>query len=69
TLIVSPVTTLAATIAVDQDEFLEGYDRDLMELYTRSGAVRDEIFSQRYRLRSLEQEQERATVTSVLYGD
>nr|GEV25260.1 hypothetical protein [Tanacetum cinerariifolium] len=25
----------------------EGYDRDLMELYTRSGEVRDEIFSQR----------------------
>ncbi|GJX58050.1 hypothetical protein Tco_0289440 [Tanacetum coccineum] len=78
----------SATIAVDEDEFLEvgaqlephesilhdhtqrldalpptlfeGYDRDLRELYTRSGAVRDEIFSQRYRLRSLEQEQERA---------
>ncbi|GJV16470.1 hypothetical protein Tco_1361793 [Tanacetum coccineum] len=41
----------------------EGYDRDLRELYTRSGAVRDEIFSQRYRLRSLEREQERAIVT------
>ncbi|GKB14023.1 hypothetical protein Tco_0847946, partial [Tanacetum coccineum] len=39
----------------------EGYDRDFRELYTRSRAVRDEIFSQRYRLRSLEQE--RATVT------
>ncbi|GJS73906.1 hypothetical protein Tco_0706747 [Tanacetum coccineum] len=38
----------------------EGYDRDLRELYTRSRAVRDEIFSQHYRLRSLEQEQERA---------
>ncbi|GJT93620.1 hypothetical protein Tco_1082465, partial [Tanacetum coccineum] len=25
----------------------EGYDRDLRELYTRSGGVRDEIFSQR----------------------
>ncbi|GJZ15331.1 hypothetical protein Tco_0551008 [Tanacetum coccineum] len=36
---------------------------DLRELYTRSGAVRDEIFSQRYRFRSLEREQERATVT------
>ncbi|GJZ01339.1 reverse transcriptase domain-containing protein [Tanacetum coccineum] len=33
-------------------------DRDVRELYTRSGAVRDAIFSQRYRLRSLEQEQE-----------
>ncbi|GJV49802.1 hypothetical protein Tco_1440014 [Tanacetum coccineum] len=31
-------------------------DMDVRELYTRSGAVRDEIFSQRYRLRSLEQE-------------
>ncbi|GJV98846.1 hypothetical protein Tco_1554098 [Tanacetum coccineum] len=38
-------------------------DRDVRELYTRSGAVRDEIFSQRYRLRSLEQEQERAVIT------
>ncbi|GJZ93297.1 hypothetical protein Tco_0665362 [Tanacetum coccineum] len=41
----------------------EGYDMDLRELYTRSKEVRDEIFSQRYRLRSLEQEYERATVT------
>ncbi|GKA74588.1 hypothetical protein Tco_0780890 [Tanacetum coccineum] len=91
TPVASPVTTPAATIAVDEDEFLEvgaqlelhgsilhdhmqrldalpptlfeGYDRDLRELYTRSGAVRDEIFSQRYRLRCLEQEQKRATVT------
>ncbi|GJW30944.1 hypothetical protein Tco_0047819 [Tanacetum coccineum] len=38
-------------------------DRDVRELYTRSGAVRDEIFLQRYRFRSLEREQERATVT------
>ncbi|GKC15763.1 hypothetical protein Tco_1012545 [Tanacetum coccineum] len=36
-------------------------DRDVRELYTRSGVVRDEIFSQSYRLRSLEREQERAT--------
>ncbi|GJT35062.1 hypothetical protein Tco_0925481 [Tanacetum coccineum] len=41
----------------------EGYDRDLRELYTRSRDVRYEIFSQRYRRRSLVQEQERATVT------
>ncbi|GJV48034.1 hypothetical protein Tco_1438246 [Tanacetum coccineum] len=41
----------------------KGYDRDLKELYTRSGAVRDEIFSQWYRFRSLEREQKRATVT------
>ncbi|GKF03382.1 hypothetical protein Tco_0030305, partial [Tanacetum coccineum] len=38
-------------------------DRDVMELHTRSVVVRDEIFSQRYRLRSLEQEQERAVMT------
>ncbi|GKB76177.1 hypothetical protein Tco_0943072 [Tanacetum coccineum] len=38
-------------------------DRDVRELYTRSGAVRDEIFSQRNRFRSLEREQERATMT------
>ncbi|GKB76233.1 hypothetical protein Tco_1260716 [Tanacetum coccineum] len=29
------------------------YDKDIGELFTRSGTVRDEIFSQRYRLRSL----------------
>ncbi|GJW51583.1 hypothetical protein Tco_0092934 [Tanacetum coccineum] len=38
-------------------------DRDVRELYTRSGAVRDDIFLERYRFRSLEREQERATVT------
>ncbi|GKE17211.1 hypothetical protein Tco_1424788, partial [Tanacetum coccineum] len=41
----------------------ERYDKDIGELFTRSGAVRDEIFSQRYRFRSLEHEQERVTVT------
>ncbi|GJT93177.1 hypothetical protein Tco_1082022 [Tanacetum coccineum] len=41
----------------------ERYDRDIGELFTRSGAVRDEIFSQRYRFRSLEYEQERVAVT------
>ncbi|GJV37738.1 hypothetical protein Tco_1410215 [Tanacetum coccineum] len=89
--IASPVTTPAATISVDKDQFLEvgaqlelhgsilhdhiqrldalpptlfeGYDQDLRDLYTRSGAVRDEIFSHKYRFRSLEREQERATVT------
>nr|GEZ71894.1 hypothetical protein [Tanacetum cinerariifolium] len=87
----SPVTTLEATIAIGEDEFLEvgaqlelyevilhghtqcldalphtlfeGYDRDLRELYTRLRDVRDTIFSQRYRLRSLEREQTRSTVT------
>ncbi|GKE22348.1 hypothetical protein Tco_1433860, partial [Tanacetum coccineum] len=30
----------------------KSYDRDIGELFTRSGAVKDEIFSQRYRFRS-----------------
>ncbi|GJX29749.1 hypothetical protein Tco_0237828 [Tanacetum coccineum] len=38
-------------------------DRDVRELYTRSEAVRDEIFSQRYKFRSLKRERERAIVT------
>ncbi|GKD79688.1 hypothetical protein Tco_1342309 [Tanacetum coccineum] len=40
----------------------EWYDRDIWELFTRSRAVRDEIFSQRYQFRSLEHEQERVVV-------
>ncbi|GKA76692.1 hypothetical protein Tco_0783153 [Tanacetum coccineum] len=31
----------------------ERYDRDIRELFARSGAVKEEIFSQRYRFRSL----------------
>ncbi|GKE12735.1 hypothetical protein Tco_1416286, partial [Tanacetum coccineum] len=58
----SPVATPTATIPVDEDSFKE-IDRDVGELYTRSGAVRDEIFSQRYQLRSLEHEHERAVMT------
>nr|GEY23649.1 hypothetical protein [Tanacetum cinerariifolium]GEY23832.1 hypothetical protein [Tanacetum cinerariifolium] len=38
-------------------------DKDVRELFTRLGAVRDKIFSQRYRFTNLEREQERATVT------
>nr|GEZ53593.1 hypothetical protein [Tanacetum cinerariifolium] len=38
-------------------------DKDARELHTRSGAVRDEIFSQRYRFRSFKHEQERTAVT------
>ncbi|GJZ94782.1 hypothetical protein Tco_0666985 [Tanacetum coccineum] len=40
----------------------ERYDRDIGELFTRSGAVRDEIFSQRCQFRNLEYEQERVAV-------
>nr|GEY64072.1 hypothetical protein [Tanacetum cinerariifolium] len=43
----------------------ERYDKDIGELFTRSGAVRNEIFSQRYRFRSLEHEYER---TIVMFG-
>ncbi|GJT44620.1 hypothetical protein Tco_0953335 [Tanacetum coccineum] len=60
--IASLVATPTATIPVDEDQFTE-IDRDVRELYTRSWAVRDEIFSQRYRLRSLEHEQERTAMT------
>ncbi|GJX06193.1 hypothetical protein Tco_0194125 [Tanacetum coccineum] len=41
----------------------ERYDRDIGELFSKSGAVRDEIFSKRYQFRSLEHEQERVAVT------
>ncbi|GKD03297.1 hypothetical protein Tco_1178271, partial [Tanacetum coccineum] len=64
--IASPVATPTATILrLDTlpPALFDGCARDFGELYTRSGAVRDEIFSQQYRLRILEQEQERATVT------
>ncbi|GKD68502.1 hypothetical protein Tco_1322592, partial [Tanacetum coccineum] len=61
-IIPSPVATPTATIPVDEDNFIE-IDRDVRELYTKTGAVRDGIFSQMYRLRSLEQEQERAVMT------
>ncbi|GKF93661.1 hypothetical protein Tco_0283361, partial [Tanacetum coccineum] len=39
------------------------YDRDIEELFTRPGAVREEIFSQRYQFMSLEYEHERVAVT------
>nr|GEV71662.1 hypothetical protein [Tanacetum cinerariifolium] len=57
-----PMATSIATIPVDENPFIE-IDRDVRELYTRSGAIRDEIFSQRYRFRSPEHEQERTAVT------
>nr|GEW03239.1 hypothetical protein [Tanacetum cinerariifolium] len=60
--IASTVATLTSTILVDEDQFIES-DRDVRKLYTRSGETRDEIFSQRYRFRSLKHEQERTVVT------
>ncbi|GJX65932.1 putative reverse transcriptase domain-containing protein [Tanacetum coccineum] len=44
----------------------EGYDRDLKELYTRSGAVRDEIFSMRYRFRC-QTDAQRAAMWHAIY--
>ncbi|GKB62431.1 hypothetical protein Tco_0918617, partial [Tanacetum coccineum] len=41
----------------------ERYDKDIGELFTWLGEVRDEIFSQRYRFRSLEHEQKKVVVT------
>ncbi|GJV51657.1 hypothetical protein Tco_1447398 [Tanacetum coccineum] len=47
------VPSLVATPATELSPALfERYDRYIRELFTRSGAVRDEIFSQRYRFRS-----------------
>ncbi|GKA63993.1 hypothetical protein Tco_0763599 [Tanacetum coccineum] len=40
-----------------------GIDRDVRELYTRLGVVRDEIFSLRYKFGSLKLEQERTVMT------
>nr|GEY38593.1 hypothetical protein [Tanacetum cinerariifolium] len=60
--VATSVTTISRLDALPPTLF-EGYARDLRELYTRSGAIKDEIFSQRYRFRSLEWEQERATIT------
>ncbi|GJZ81346.1 hypothetical protein Tco_0646340, partial [Tanacetum coccineum] len=42
---------------------IKGFGRDITELLDRSGAVRDDIHSQRFRLKSMEQRQERATIT------
>ncbi|GKD96090.1 hypothetical protein Tco_1379987, partial [Tanacetum coccineum] len=41
----------------------EGYGRDFTRLFVRSEAVRNEIHSQYFRLRSLERVQEQATIT------
>ncbi|GKD74738.1 hypothetical protein Tco_1333020, partial [Tanacetum coccineum] len=59
-LVATPAATISSLDALPPALF-EDHDRDLRELYTRSWAVRDEIFSQRYRF--LEREQKRATVT------
>ncbi|GKA57049.1 hypothetical protein Tco_0756237 [Tanacetum coccineum] len=70
TPVASPTTSspVASPVTVEAESFMaelgaQRYERDFGELYTRLGAVRGEIFSQRYRLRSLEREHERTTVT------
>ncbi|GJY48908.1 hypothetical protein Tco_0438864 [Tanacetum coccineum] len=71
--IASPVAIPIATISrLDAlpPTLVTDIDRDVRELYTRSGVVKDEIFSQRYRFRSLERKQERTVVTfGALYDD
>nr|GEV74640.1 putative reverse transcriptase domain-containing protein [Tanacetum cinerariifolium] len=64
--IASPVATSTRLDALPPT-FVADIDRDVKELYTRSGVVRDEIFSQRYKFRSLEREQERTVVRLELY--
>ncbi|GKC71014.1 hypothetical protein Tco_1116897 [Tanacetum coccineum] len=55
-----PVATPATELS---PALFERYERDLGELFTRSEVVRDEIFSQRYRFRSLEYKQERVAMS------
>ncbi|GKE63836.1 hypothetical protein Tco_1514203 [Tanacetum coccineum] len=60
----SPVATPAA---VETEGFVTELgaqvQMDIRELFARSGAVKEEILSQRYRFRSLKYEQERVAVT------
>ncbi|GJZ01324.1 hypothetical protein Tco_0519285 [Tanacetum coccineum] len=60
--VATPTTTILRLDAMPPTLFAD-IDRDVRELLTRSGAVRDEIFLKRYRLRSLKREQERVVVT------
>ncbi|GKD00760.1 hypothetical protein Tco_1171034 [Tanacetum coccineum] len=59
----SPMVPLTAPSPELSPALFERYDRDIGELFTRSRAVRDEIFSQRYQFRILEYEQEWVAVT------
>nr|GEW86190.1 hypothetical protein [Tanacetum cinerariifolium] len=58
----SPIDSPMRLDAMPPTLFVE-IDRDVRELYTRSRAVKDEIFSKRYQFRSLEHKQERTAVT------
>ncbi|GKF71182.1 hypothetical protein Tco_0207296, partial [Tanacetum coccineum] len=58
--------TVPSPVASPATAETEGFQTELgAQLFTRSGAVRDEIFSQRYRFRSLEYEQERVAATFI----
>ncbi|GKF40629.1 hypothetical protein Tco_0123971, partial [Tanacetum coccineum] len=61
-LVATPATTISR-LDVLPPTLVADIDRDVRELYTGSGVVRDEIFSQKYMFRSLEREQERTAVT------
>ncbi|GJZ19870.1 hypothetical protein Tco_0556460 [Tanacetum coccineum] len=64
TSVASPADSslIASPATVEAESFLTELGAQV-ELHGGSREVRDEIFSQRYRLKSLEQEQERATMT------
>ncbi|GJZ91201.1 hypothetical protein Tco_0663128 [Tanacetum coccineum] len=51
--VASPMTTPVVTIAVEENEFLEGMGQDITELYDRPKVVRGEIHSHCFRLGSL----------------
>nr|GEZ28797.1 hypothetical protein [Tanacetum cinerariifolium] len=59
--------TVPSSVASPATAEAKGFlNEDIGELFTRSGAVRDEIFSQSYQYRSLEHEQE---MTAMMFGD
>ncbi|GJY10981.1 reverse transcriptase domain-containing protein, chloroplastic [Tanacetum coccineum] len=60
-LVASPATAVTEGFLTELGA--QRYNKDIGELFTRSGTVKDEIFSQRYRLKSLEHEQDRIVVT------
>ncbi|GJY49161.1 hypothetical protein Tco_0439117 [Tanacetum coccineum] len=60
--VATPTATISCLDALPPTLFAN-IDRDVRKLYTRLGAVKYKIFSQRYRLRNLKLEQERVAVT------
>ncbi|GKB30541.1 hypothetical protein Tco_0869942 [Tanacetum coccineum] len=62
-IVPSPISSPMIPLTVPSPVASPRYDRDIGELFTRSRAVKDEIFYQRHQFRSLEHEQERVVVT------